>query len=177
MEGLEGVTIGRLAGDLGMSKSGVLGHFGTKEALQLATVKDVIDQFRRRVVDPVMQETAPGLRRVLALCDYWLDYLTATGLPGGCLLTAAATEFDGRRGEVRNLIAAAWAQWRSLLVDELQLAVDTADLSQEFEIEQAVFELVAVGPALNQALQLHGDPSSTERARRAVRRILEQRPT
>lgn len=172
VEGLDGVTIGRLAGDLSMSKSGVMGHFGTKQALQLATVRDVAVQFRRTVVETTEQYPQHGTKRILALCDSWIAYLASTGLPGGCLLTAAATEFDGRPGEVRKLVIEVWGGWRDLLAEELKGAVDAGELPADFDVDQALFELVAIGPALNQALQLHGDTAAIERARYAVRRIV-----
>jgi AcrR family transcriptional regulator len=165
VDGLQGVTIGRLASELSMSKSGVLGHFGTKQALQLAAIREVRESFRDHVVEPALLAER-GLPRVLALCDNWFDYLADTGLPGGCMLTAAATEFDGRAGEVRDVVGEAWSDWRRLLHAELV----RADL--DLDVEQAVFELVAFGPALNQALQLHGDRTAVDRAKRAVRRVL-----
>jgi AcrR family transcriptional regulator len=165
VDGLEGVTIGRLADTLAMSKSGVLGHFGTKQSLQLAAVQSVIDDFRVRVVEPALS-AAPGIPRVLALCDNWFDYLAGTGLPGGCLLTAAATEFDSRTGEVHDLVRDSWAMWRDLL--RTQLARCSVD------VEQALFELVALGPAANLAIQLHHDFSAPDRAKRAARRVLGQ---
>ncbi len=171
VDGLEGVTIGRLAYQLGMSKSGVLGHFGSKRSLQLAAVHEVTGQFRARVVSPAFR-SGTGVRRLLALCDNWIGYLAETGLPGGCLLTAAAAEFDGRSGEVREVVAAAWTAWQQLLRGELICAIEHHQLRPDLDVDQAVFELVALGPAVNQALQLHGDRGAVDHARRAVRRVL-----
>jgi AcrR family transcriptional regulator len=171
MDGLEGVTIGRLASQLGMSKAGVLGHFGTKQALQLAAVREVTRQFQEMVISPALRSAA-GVPRLLALCDNWIGYLADTGLPGGCLLTAAATEFDGRPGEVRELIAEAWSAWQQLLCAELACAVEHHQLRPDLDVDQALFELVALGPAVNQALQLHGDRNAAAHARRATRRVL-----
>jgi AcrR family transcriptional regulator len=165
LDGLEGVTIGRLAGELTMSKSGVLGHFGTKEALQLAAIRSVIAQFQQHVVEPAMRHE-PGLERLLALCDNWFDYVTDTGLPGGCLMTAAALEFDGRAGEVHDLVAEAWTDWDDLLRKQLQRTPG------DFEVDQALFEIVAFGPAVNRAVQLFGDRTAAERAKRATRRVI-----
>lgn len=165
VEGLDGVTIGRLAADLAMSKSGILGHFGTKEALQLAAVHEVITEFTVRVVEPAFREER-GLNRLLALCDNWFDYLASTGLPGGCLLTVAATEYDTRPGEIHDLVAKSWNDWRRLLRAELARAGLTVDM------DQALFELIAFGPAVNQAVQLHGDTQAAVHAKRAARRVL-----
>jgi AcrR family transcriptional regulator len=163
VDGLEGVTIGRLASELAMSKSGVLGHFGTKQALQLAAVREAIEDFETRVVEPALQ-APPGVKRLIALCDNWFDFLTNTGLPGGCLLTAAAAEFDGRSGEVHDLVQESWDGWRHLFRTELA--------KTNLDVEQVLFELVALGPAVNQALQLHGDRAAPARAKRAARRAL-----
>ncbi|CAM3551203.1 TetR/AcrR family transcriptional regulator [Kibdelosporangium persicum] len=167
LDGLEGVTIGRLAAELTMSKSGVLNHFGTKQSLQLAAVHWVVNDFTHRVVEPATR-SRPGLDRLLALCDNWFDYLADTGLPGGCLLTAAAAEFDGRDGEVRDAVVDSWRSWQSHLRAELVRA------NLDVDPDQAVFEIVAFGPALNQALQLHGDREAVRHAKRAVRRTLGQ---
>ncbi|MET0234910.1 MAG: TetR/AcrR family transcriptional regulator [Kibdelosporangium sp.] len=165
LDGLEGVTIGRLAGELGMSKSGVLGHFGTKETLQLAAIRLVVDQFTTHVVEPALDH-APGEDRLLALCDNWFDYVTDPGLPGGCLMTAAAVEFDGRAGDVRDVVAEAWARWDDLLRKEL------GRTPGDFDVDQALFEIVAFGPAVNRAVQLFGDRSAAGRAKRAARRVI-----
>ncbi|MCE7009570.1 TetR/AcrR family transcriptional regulator [Kibdelosporangium philippinense] len=167
LDGLEGVTIGRLATELAMSKSGVLNHFSTKQTLQLAAVHHVIAEFQERVIEPAMRHPA-GLERLLALCDNWFDYLADTGLPGGCLLTAAATEFDGREGEVHDAVLKSWRDWRSFLRAEIHRA------QLDIDADQAVFEIVSFGPGLNQALQLHGDQAAITHARRAVRRTLGQ---
>jgi AcrR family transcriptional regulator len=165
LDGLEGVTIGRLADELKMSKSGVLGHFGTKKTLQLAAIRSVIAQFQLHVIEPTMRHE-PGLDRLLALCDNWFDYVTDTGLPGGCLMTAAALEFDGRTGEVHDQVAEAWADWDDLLRRELQRTPG------DFDVDQALFEIVAFGPAVNRAVQLFGDRTAVERAKRATRRVI-----
>ncbi|SMD23490.1 TetR/AcrR family transcriptional regulator [Kibdelosporangium aridum] len=170
LDGLEGVTIGRLATELAMSKSGVLNHFSTKQTLQLAAVHRVIADFQERVIQPAMR-LPEGVQRLLALCDNWFDYLADTGLPGGCLLTAAAAEFDGREGEVHDAVLKSWRSWRSFLRAELLRA------RLDIDVDQAVFEIVAFGPGLNQALQLHGDHAAIRHAKRAVRRTLGQPDT
>ncbi|HEX8188504.1 MAG TPA: helix-turn-helix domain-containing protein, partial [Pyrinomonadaceae bacterium] len=104
-EGLEGLTIGRLAAELSMSKSGLFAHFGSKEELQLATVEAARDVFVREVVRPAFG--APrGLARLWQLCDVWLGYVRREVFRGGCFFAAAAAEFDGRPGAVRDRVAA-----------------------------------------------------------------------
>src|SRR3954470_14074048 len=96
-EGLDGMTIGRLADDLSMSKAGVIGHFGSKQRLQLAALEEAVAIFTREVWLPVAELPA-GRERLLAISDAWIAHLRSGVFPGGCFLTAASMEFDGRDG-------------------------------------------------------------------------------
>lgn len=170
--GLDGVTIGRLAADLGMSKAGVLGHFGSKEALQLAAFAAAVDNFVRQVPATV-PAAPPGLDRLRRLCGAWIHYLESDGTtPGGCLLASAATEFDGRPGPVRDAVAEATRRWLDVLAAEVHHAVDAGELARDTDAEQIAFELNGVALGTNQAVQLQRDPAAGTRARRAVDRIL-----
>ena len=171
LEGLEGLTIGRLAGDVGMSKSGLIRHFGSKEGLQLAALGAAIDLFQREIWEPVAGEP-PGLERLRALSEGWVSYLERDLLPGGCFLTAAASEFDGRGGPVREATRKAWARWLRVLESEVSAAVEAGDLPAGTDPEQVAFELNAIVMGLNNALQLHGDREALARARRAIDRVL-----
>ncbi|WP_433515098.1 TetR/AcrR family transcriptional regulator [Nonomuraea sp. CA-143628] len=168
LEGLEGLTIGRLATELGMSKSGVIGHFGSKEALQLAVLERAGEVFRAEVWEPVVR-IEPGLRRLRALCEEWISYLERGVFPGGCFFVAAAHEFDGRVGAVRDAVAARFDAWRGRLLKETRRAVAAGDLPGGTEADLLVFELNGLVMALNHALQLHGDRQAVVWARRAVR--------
>lgn len=170
-EGLEGLTIGRLAAELEMSKAGVLGHFGTKESLQLAVVDAAAEMFAREVPQRVhgVPSGAPYLR---AVCEAWVSYLERDVLPGGCFFTAAAAEFDGRDGPVRNAVAAMDALWQRDLRVHIRRAVGDGDLPSGTDPEQLVYELYGVMLALNQRLQLHRDRTAPVRARRAIGRLL-----
>lgn len=172
-EGLDGITIGRLAEELEMSKSGVHKHFGTKETLQISTLDKAFVDFWHRVVEPALAEP-PGLRRLRAVCDNSVDYLEAPLLPGGCLMTAALTEYDGRPGRVRDAVAEVWSRWREQLRADLTAAVENGELPAGFDTDQALFEIVAAGLALNAAMQLQHDRAAAGRARRAIERALEQ---
>ncbi|WJV44146.1 TetR/AcrR family transcriptional regulator [Streptomyces flavofungini] len=172
-EGLDGITIGRLAEELEMSKSGVHKHFGTKETLQISTLDKAFVDFWHRVVEPALAEE-PGLRRLRAVCANSVDYLEAPLLPGGCLMTAALSEYDGRPGRVRDAVAEVWSRWREQLRADLAAAVDNGELPAGFDVDQALFEIVAAGLALNAALQLQHDPTAASRARRAIERALDQ---
>ncbi|MGW1149833.1 TetR/AcrR family transcriptional regulator [Streptomyces rubiginosohelvolus] len=170
-EGLDGITIGRLAETLEMSKSGVHKHFGTKESLQISTLDKAFVDFWHRVVEPALGEP-PGLRRLRAVCSNSVDYLEEPLLPGGCLMTAALTEYDGRPGRVRDEVAEVWSRWREQLRTDLAAAVENAELPDEFDVEQALFEIIAAGLALNAAMQLQHDRSAADRARLAIERAL-----
>ncbi|GAA1024267.1 MULTISPECIES: TetR/AcrR family transcriptional regulator [Amycolatopsis] len=172
-EGLEGITIGRLAEELEMSKSGVHKHFGTKETLQISTLDKAFVDFWHRVAEPALPEL-PGLRRLRAVCANSVDYLEAPLLPGGCLMTAALTEYDGRPGRVRDAVAEVWSRWREQLRTDLAAAVENGELPAGFDVEQALFEIIAAGLALNAAMQLQHDRTAADRARRAIERALAQ---
>jgi AcrR family transcriptional regulator len=171
VEGLEGLTIGRLATELGMSKAGLLGHFGTKESLQLAVVHTAAALFAREVPQRVQQEPA-GLPRLRAVCEAWVSYLERDVLPGGCFFTAATAEFDGRGGPVRDAVAGRYATWRRELRLQIEAAVAAGDLPGDTDSGQLVFELLGIMLALNHFRQLQRDPAAPERARRALRRLL-----
>lgn len=171
-EGLDGITIGRLADDLGMSKAGVIGHFGTKESLQLATYAAAVAVFQREVVDRT-KGMPPGRDRLLRLCDAWLDYLGNGHVsPGGCFLTAAASEFDARPGPVRDAVAESGARWLAYLRAEVRAAVDAGDLPEDTDAAQIAFELNGISVGANQVIQLNLDPHARDRAWLAMNRVL-----
>src|SRR5688500_12975759 len=104
VEGLESLSVRRLAAELDVSKSGVFAQFGSKEELQLATVRAAVEVFVSEVVKPARKAPA-GIRRVWALCDEWLDYVAKPIFAGGCFFISAAAEFDARPGRVRDAVA------------------------------------------------------------------------
>ena len=153
-----------------MSKAGVIGPFGSKESLQLAALERAIEIFRREIWEPAAT-AEPGLARLEAIADAWLSYLERDVLPGGCFLTQAASEFDGRPGPVRDAIDRAYAQWDAVLVRDVVAAVRAGSLP-DVDPEQVAFELGAIAQGVNQARQLRGDPQAVQRGRRAMRRVL-----
>ncbi len=171
VEGLEGLTIGRLATSLGMSKSGVLGHFGSKEELQLAAVDTAAGIFANEVAEPT-RGTRPGMPKLQAMVREWVNYLERRVLPGGCFFTAAATEFDDRPGRVRDAIAGLTEVWNRDLYRQIRTAVADGDLPRDTDADQLVFELCGVVLALNHQLRLHRDRSAPARARRAMSRLI-----
>jgi len=168
--GLNAVSIGGLAEGLGMSKAGVVGPFGSKEALQLAALDRAIQIFRHEIWDPAAG-AEPGLARLESISDLWLGYLGRGVLPGGCFLTQSACEFDGRPGPVKDAVVQALSRWHSVLEAEVTTAVAAGDLP-DLDPGQVAFELNAIAQGVNQALQLRGDEQAVLRGRRAMRRTL-----
>jgi AcrR family transcriptional regulator len=171
LEGLEGLTIGRLATDLGMSKSGLFGHFGSKEELQLATLEAANGVLWREVVEPAV-EIESGLDRLRALIEGYVGYLQREVFPGGCFLSAAAAEFDGRPGPVRDAIVVASRAWRNELEGQAGIAVARGELPEGTDPSQLAFELNALADGANATYQLHGDRRAFDRARIAIARLL-----
>jgi len=167
LQGLEGITIGRLATDLHMSKAGVIGHFGSKEALQLAALEAATKVFRREVWERAAR-ARPGRERLEAMCDAWVDYLARGTFPGGCFLTAASTEFDGREGPVRDAVTEALALWNRVLEREAATAIADGDLRRDADPADVAFAILGAALALNQAVQLHRNARAADRARRLM---------
>lgn len=171
VEGLEGLTIGRLAGDLDMSKAGILGHFGTKEDLQLAALNGAAAIYRREIWDRAAAAPA-GRKRLLAIADAWLDYLGRDVFPGGCFVTAASCEFDDRPGRVRDAVVAMHRLWMDVLAREARQAVRDGDLPRGADPYDIAFGLNAIAMGVNQARHLMGDADAPARGWRAMRTLL-----
>lgn len=139
LSGIEALTIGALAHDLDMSKSGLFAHFGSREQLQLATVDEIIEQFRHDVVEPGLMKP-PGLARLRALVENWMAWSIAPKRPGGCPLAGAAFEFDSQPGEVRERIAGSFADWRRLLTATIE-AGKRHDIPEAWNADALVFEI------------------------------------
>lgn len=171
IEGLEALSLGRLADDLGLSKSGVYGHFGSKENLQLWAVDTAIARFREEVWEPAAAQR-PGLRRLRAVMEAWLSYLERSVFPGGCFLTAASLEFDDRPGPVREAVARAWRLWLGLIEQEVRTAQGQGELGGDLDPKQLAFQLNAYVMAGNWGKQLFGDPGALDSSRTAIDRLL-----
>jgi AcrR family transcriptional regulator len=173
IEGLEGLTIGRLADEVSMSKSGLHGLFGNKEELQVATFEEAVKSFMREVWRPVAGREA-GLPRLLALIDRWLAYHRRRVLPGGCLVTTATIEFDARPGPLRVAVARARRQMHGALEADVRTAVEAGDLPAGTDPADVAFNLYALASAASQAIQLD-EPGASARARRCMRALLAQK--
>jgi AcrR family transcriptional regulator len=168
-EGLEALTIGKMAEALEMSKAGLFAHFGSKEELQLATVNAARQVFIEKAVAPGLRADA-GLPRLVALCEHWLDY--SGSFEGGCFFAAASSEFDGRPGPVRDRIAECMKEWISALERAVKEAQKLGHLSKDVNAPQIAFELSALSLGSNWARQLFNDKSAVPRCRTAMRERL-----
>jgi AcrR family transcriptional regulator len=171
VDGLEGLTIGGLAAEVEMRKSSVFSLFGSKEGLQRAALEAAIRQFRDEVWDPVADE-APGLPRLLALCDRWLSYHQREVLPGGCFITTATVEFDARPGPLRDAVAETTNRWLGVLAREAAIAIDAGELPPGTDPADVAFQLNALAAAASYGFQLSRDREVFARARRSMRHAL-----
>lgn len=166
-EGLEGLSIGRLATELRISKSGVFTHFGSKEELQLATVRKAVEVYREHVIEPAL--AAPrGLGRVRALLAAWQRYQREPVFPGGCFFHSTMAEFDARPGRVRDAIASAQRDWLDFMERCVREARDSGEIDASADAAQLAFELDAVCRTGAAHALLHDDPSFYDRAARAA---------
>ena len=167
VDGLDGLSIGRLAADLAVSKAGVFAHFGSKEELQLATVRAAVDRFVAEVVAPAL-DAPDGIERLVALCDRWLTYSRTGVFPGGCFFFSVAAEYDAKPGRVRDEIAAARRAWLGVYEAVIDAARRQGELAPEVDPVTLAFEIDALGMAANLHAQLCDDPGIYDRARAAV---------
>ena len=171
VEGLEGLTIGRLADEARMRKSSVFSLFGSKEELQLAALEAAVEQFTDEVWGPVAGER-PGLPRLLALCDRWLAYHERGAMPGGCFLTTATVEYDARPGPLRDAVARTMQRWFGVLEREVAAAIEAGDLAADTNARDVAFQLNALAAAASYGFQLSRDPEVFAVARRSMRAAL-----
>ena len=166
-EGLSGLSIGRLAAELGMSKSGLFAHFGSKEQLQLATVRFASEGYESDVIG-VGELSRPGLQRLRALLAAWVDYIDGTANRGGCFFDASSSEFASRPGPVRDLLARLSRSWLERLVAQARVAAQRAELAPDTDPELLAFRLHAYVEEANWARELLDDERGFERARSAI---------
>lgn len=168
VEGLEGLSIGRLASELGMSKSGLFAHFGSKEELQLATIEAAHHVYVDEVIKPAVSAQR-GLPRAWALCTAFLSYVERGVFPGGCFFASAMAEFDARPGPVRDAIAEMQHKWMETLARAIGDAIECGEVNAGTDPEQVAFELEAALLSANWYYHLLSDRSFFGRARQAVR--------
>jgi AcrR family transcriptional regulator len=170
--GLESLSIGGLASTLGMSKSGLFAHFGSKQELQLATVEHAADVFTREVIEPA--RAAPrGLARIWALLDGFLDYVEREVFVGGCFFGTTSAEFKNRPGAVRDRITGKLGLWQSYLAHAVEQAQEAGELDASLEARRLAFELNAFVQNAVVQHELFCEPRFFADARAAVRDRLE----
>jgi AcrR family transcriptional regulator len=168
VEGLEGLTIGRLASELEMSKSGLFAHFGSKQDLQLAIVEAAATRFREAVIDPA-NGTPDGAARIRSMAAAYIAYLDSDIYSGGCFWAATSAEYDDRPGPVRDAIAAALDAW----LGELERQARIAGVA---EPERLAFQLYALVIGANSRFRLSGDRWVFGYARDSVEELLSELP-
>jgi AcrR family transcriptional regulator len=170
--GLEGLSIGGLASETGLSKSGLFAHFGSKEALQVEVLKAAAERFADAVMRPARRETS-GLARLRALFENWLDWTEAEGLSGGCLFLAAAIELDDREGPARDYLVTVQKNWLRTLAKAAERAAREGDLAEGIDGERLAFDIDGIYLSYHQAKRLLRDPRAKRRALQAFETLIE----
>jgi AcrR family transcriptional regulator len=171
--GLAGVTLGVLADQVGMSKSGLFAHFRSKEDVQIGLLQYMAQFARAQVVQPAMSADE-GLPRLQALVHNWFGWAQRAGLPGGCPVAAGLFEFDDVEGAVRNEILAMESQWRALLNQLVQQAIERGHLRQDLDVEQFVWELCGIYLAHHAAHRFLRAADADRRAQTAFQALLDR---
>lgn len=169
-DGLEGLTIGALAEQAGMSKSGVFAHFGSREDLQLAVLAGYRELFVQEILVPALNRQR-GLPRLLAIANNWLAY-TARGAQSGCILVSAAFEYHSRPGAVRDALVQMVNGWHAELLTAIAHAIQTGELKPDTRPEDLVFELNGIVLAVHHDARLLDDPDAFARGNKALTRLL-----
>ncbi|HEY7430320.1 MAG TPA: TetR/AcrR family transcriptional regulator [Streptosporangiaceae bacterium] len=171
VDGLEGLSIGNLATAIGMSKSGLYAHFGSKLELQLATVDEAGQIFQQEVVQPALA-APPGLAQLLAVCEAFFQHLARHTFPGGCFMASAALEMGTRPGPVKERIAAFQSVFEELIKSFAETAVKQGELPADEDPGQLAFELNGLILVTDTNFVLHDDPAVLDLAKQIVRRRL-----
>jgi AcrR family transcriptional regulator len=169
--GLDGLTIGRLASALDLSKSGLFAHFESKEGLQVATLERAAERFVEVVIRPALR--APrGEPRLRALAELWQRWPIEVPQPGGCLFVQAAVELDDKPGPARDRLVQLQSEWLATLGTAVRGAIAEGHFRRDVDPEQVAFELYGIMLSMHHAARLLRDPRATSRANRAVERLL-----
>lgn len=169
--GLEGLTIGTLADETGMSKSGLFAHFGSREGLQLAVLEHAAHRYGELVFAPVLKIDR-GLPRLRALFQRWVDWTQSSGLPGGCIMISAANEYDDRPGPIRDSVIANQRRGNAICEKAVRLAIEEGHLRPDTDPEQIAFEMLGIVLATHNHRRLLGDGEARKRALRAFEQLI-----
>jgi AcrR family transcriptional regulator len=171
--GLEVLSIGELAAQIGMSKSGLYAHFKSKEELELATIETAAELFANDVLIPA-QQSPPGLPRVLALADAFFAHLERRTFPGGCFFATVAAQLAARPGRTRDRVMEIQKLWLDQFANALTVARDEGKVLPDIDIDQHVFEITAMLLRANFAWITTSDKRVLEQARTGIIHILER---
>jgi AcrR family transcriptional regulator len=171
VDGLDRLSIGRLAAVLGMSKSGLYAHFGSATELQLATVAEAARVFDTEVVQPALAAPA-GLRQLTAVCEAFFEHLERHTFPGGCFMASAALDLGTRPGPVRDLVAGFQARFGDLIRGFAATALARNELAAGEDPDRLAFELNGIMLAADMNFVTHDDPAVLALARQIVRQRL-----
>ncbi len=171
VDGIDRLSLARLAAATGMSKSGVFGLFGSKQALQLATIDAARAIFVAEVIEPAL-ESKRGREQLLALCEGFLDYVARRRWPEGCFFASVAAEVGAGDGPLRDRVAAGQNEWVGLLAYNARYAIDEKQLASTSDPERVALELSTMLTGVDIAYLLHRDVELLERVRRIVRERL-----
>lgn len=172
VEGIEGLSLSRLAEAVGISKSGLFAHFASKEELQLQTVQAARDVFWEAVVSPA--ESAPsGVSRLRAYSERFIAHVRESVFPGGCFFASVATELDTRPGQLKDSAMAIVSDWSTLLASEVSVAQELREIDRSLDPSQLAFELDAYLFLANTLFVATGDEGALQRAEQAVARLLD----
>ncbi len=177
VSGLEGLTIGALAKEMGLSKSGLIAHFGTKEALQLAVLQAAAAMFANRVMIPARRQP-DGEEKLRAYFDNWIRWSHAAELPGGCLFTSVSMELDDRPGICRYYLAKVQKEWAGALEGAAIEAVKAGQFRENLDAAQVAFGIISILQGLHLYERLFRDRVAEPRARAAFESLMAraQRP-
>jgi AcrR family transcriptional regulator len=173
VEGIDGLSLGRLADAVGKSKSGLFAHFGSKEELQLATVETANSIFEEQVLEPA-SDTAPGLERLRALLDAYLRYVESGTFPGGCFFASVLVEVSMQPGAVRDRLTAFMQDWLGRIEAAIRDAQREGDIRKSEDPGQLAFELESSLLLANTQFAVAQNHEPIERGRRAIERRLEE---
>jgi AcrR family transcriptional regulator len=171
IEGLDGLSIGHLADAIGMSKSGLYAHFGSKQELQLATVEEAERILQAEVIAPALA-ARPGLAQLAAACEAYFSYVERRVFPGGCFFAAAALEMGTRPGPVKERVAAIQSGFTALLRSFAATALEQHELPVGEDPDRLAFELHAILLGADTKFVLNDDPAALDMARQIVRHRL-----
>lgn len=171
LEGLEGLSIGTLAAAVGISKSGLYAHFGSKEELQLATVAEAERILTDEVITPALA-AHPGLGQLTAVCEAFFSYVERRVFPGGCFFAATSMEMGTRPGPVRDRLAAIQSDFTALLRSFARTALEQHELAAAEDPDAVAFELHSILLGADIEFVLHDDPAVLQLARGVVSRRL-----